>query len=76
MYGIITLYLKGKKMSEEMSHEEAKSLEKLIHGAIDAFEAFQKTGNRAGFRAHLDQTKAHEKEFNSRIKIEPPKPII
>lgn len=57
-------------MSEEMSHVEAKSLEKLIHGAIDAFEAFEKTGQRVGFVAVQDQLAAHEKEFDSTVKID------
>ena len=60
-------------MVKEMPHEEAMSIEKLIHGAIDALEAFTKTGSQAGFQAHLDQTKAHEKEFDSSVKIGFPK---
>ncbi len=55
-----------------MSHEEVKSLGKLIHGAIDALEAFKRTGQRVGFVAAQDQIEAHEKEFNSHIEIKSP----
>ena len=55
-----------------MSHEEARSLGKLIHGAIDALEAFKRTGQRVGFVATQDQIEAHEKEFDSYIKIQLP----
>lgn len=58
-----------------MSHKEAMSLKKLIIGAIDALEAFEKTGQRAGFRANQDQLKAHEKEFTTAVKIDFPKKI-
>lgn len=56
-------------MAEQMSKEQAAAFDKVMRGALDALDVFQRTGERKQFAAVQDQIASYQKEFGSVFKM-------